>query len=247
VSHSASAGTHNCSAESFCRGHEGEGSVLALLKVKGWAQELSAGFSYVDLMCIRVCVPHQRGRYSLNEFAVFKCTIKLTDAGLPHWEDVVALVLHYMRIMRLTGTDKLTQLYDEQTAIDAADFQFQSRQTEETYVDKISNSLLQYPANLVLYGRLCCVEPVFDYDVFSQLLQYFSSSNMRIHVTAPLSQQPSPDLPWLTAPWYGTQYRVSSLADSFAEYLGTAVTSDGDLQAVLEVRPSASSYHFSAN
>jgi secreted Zn-dependent insulinase-like peptidase len=30
------------------RGHEGKGSVLALLKVKGWAQELSAGFSYVN-------------------------------------------------------------------------------------------------------------------------------------------------------------------------------------------------------
>ena len=32
----------------FLRGHEGKGSVLALLKVKGWAQELSAGFSYVN-------------------------------------------------------------------------------------------------------------------------------------------------------------------------------------------------------
>jgi hypothetical protein len=31
----------------FCRGHEGKGSVLALLKAKGWAQDLSAGFSYV--------------------------------------------------------------------------------------------------------------------------------------------------------------------------------------------------------
>jgi hypothetical protein len=29
----------------FCRGHEGKGSVLALLKTKGWAQDLSAGFS----------------------------------------------------------------------------------------------------------------------------------------------------------------------------------------------------------
>jgi hypothetical protein len=40
------ASNHSSHAEPLCRGHEGKGSVLALLKVKGWAQELSAGFSY---------------------------------------------------------------------------------------------------------------------------------------------------------------------------------------------------------
>ncbi len=184
--------------------------------------------------------PHQQRRYSLNEFAVFKCTIKLTDAGVPRWGDIVALVVYYMQLMSMAGEDKLVQLYDEQTAIDTADFQFQSRQSEETYVDKISNSLLQYPPDLVLYGRLCCIEPVFDYAMFSQLLLYFCCSNMRVHLSAPLSQQPYPEQPWLTAPWYGTQYRVSSIADSLAECFGETLTSDSDVRAVLQVGASAS-------
>jgi secreted Zn-dependent insulinase-like peptidase len=166
---------------------------------------------------------------------VFKCTIKLTDAGVQKWEDAVALVLQYMRLMRDAEQGKLKQLYDEQTAIDTADFQFQSRQTEETYVDKLSNSLLLYPANLVLYARQCCVEPVFDCAMLSQLLQYFTCSNMRLHVTAPLSQQPDASLPWLSAPWYGTQYRVASIIDSFEAFLGAKAATDDDLQASLEV------------
>jgi secreted Zn-dependent insulinase-like peptidase len=187
----------------FCRGHEGQGSVLALLKTKGWAQDLSAGFSYVICKAIMSCDVHHLCRsYSLNEFAVFKCTIKLTDAGAQHWELAVALVLRYMHIMRNTPLDKLVALYDEQTAIDTADFQYQSRQTEETYVDKLSNALFLHPAHLVLYARLCCVEPVFDFSQFSLLLQYFTCSNMRVHFTAPLSQQPDPSLPWLSAPWH---------------------------------------------
>ena len=188
--------------------------------------------------CFGLHYSHHHRSYSLNEFTVFKCTIKLTDAGVRHWEHAVALVIEYMRIMRHASEGKLTQLYDEQTAIDAADFQFQSRQGEETYVDKLSNALLLYPPNLVLYGRQCCVEPVFDYAVFSQLLQHFNCGNMRVHVTAPLAQQPDPDLPWLSAPWYGTLYRVSPLTDSFAASLGATLASDGDLQAALEVAAS---------
>ncbi len=144
-------------------------------------------------------------------------------------------MLDYMRIMRGAEEEKLKQLYEEQTAIDTADFQFQSRQTEETYVDKLSNSLLLYPAPLVLYARQCCIEPVFDYTAFATLLRYFNCSNMRVHVTAPLSQQPEPSQPWLSAPWYGTQYRVSSLTDSFEACLGMKAATDGDLQAALEV------------
>lgn len=219
----------------LCRGHEGKGSVLALLKIKGWAQELSAGFSCVYRHLFVPSPPTRCCRYSLNEFAVFKCTIKLTDAGVQRWEDAVALVLDYLRTMRNAEEDKLRQLYDEQTAIDSADFQFQSRQTEETYADKLSNALLLYPADLVLCARNCCVEPIFDYGVFKQLLEYFNCGNMRVHVTAPLSQQPDPHLPWLRAPWYGTQYRVSSLIDSFELCLGAKLATDNDLQAALEV------------
>ena len=42
---------------------------------------------------------------------MFKCTIRLTDAGAQHWEQACALVLRYMRIMRDTPLDKLVALY----------------------------------------------------------------------------------------------------------------------------------------
>jgi secreted Zn-dependent insulinase-like peptidase len=166
----------------------------------------------------------------------------LTDAGVLHWQDIIAIVIEYVRILRTADKDKLVQLYDEQTAINSADFQFQSRSSEETYVDDLSNALLRYPSHLVLFSRHCCIEPVFDYEAFGHLIHYFNCDNMRLHLTAALSQQPDSDQPWLSEQWYGTQYRMHSFVDSFEGFLGNQAVCN--FQAFLEVHATVQLYHY---
>ena len=56
-------------------GHEGEGSLLAVLKELGWAQGLSAGAAYMD-----------------DVQGVFEISIRLTDAGLNRIDEIGALL-----------------------------------------------------------------------------------------------------------------------------------------------------------
>jgi insulysin len=64
---------------SFCMGHEGRGSILSLLKARGWATGLSAGTSF-----------------STRIVAIFKIDVTLTPAGLAHWRAVEGVVMHYL-------------------------------------------------------------------------------------------------------------------------------------------------------
>ena len=56
-------------------GHEGEGSLLSLLKAKGWADQLMAGETR-----------------SHSDHATFEVTIELTEEGNPHVDAIVGLV-----------------------------------------------------------------------------------------------------------------------------------------------------------
>lgn len=67
-------------------GHEGDGSILALLKQKGWANSLWAGATGAAI-----------------GFDFFKVSIDLTQEGLSQYEQVVALVFQYVTLLRRTG------------------------------------------------------------------------------------------------------------------------------------------------
>src|SRR5690606_13549331 len=67
-------------------GHEGEGSLLALLKQLGWAENLSAG----------------RGLMSRHD-GFFFITIDLTEKGLRARTQVPVLVMHVIRQLEVRG------------------------------------------------------------------------------------------------------------------------------------------------
>ena len=64
-------------------GHEGEGSLLSLLKRRGWADELMAGENQ-----------------SHSDFATFGVTITLTDLGNAHIDELVPLVFSCVAMIR---------------------------------------------------------------------------------------------------------------------------------------------------
>ncbi|CAM9915622.1 unnamed protein product, partial [Choristocarpus tenellus] len=67
-------------------GHEGEGSLLSLLKAKGWANELSAGIYE-----------------SMSDWASFTVSVECTDAGLEHVDEIVSVTYQYLDMLRNEG------------------------------------------------------------------------------------------------------------------------------------------------
>ena len=81
---------------SFCLGDEGPGSILALLKEKGYATSLSAGSAY-----------------DLPEFGMLTVRVGLTPNGLEKWQDIVSIIYFYIYKMRQLNEKQWKDYFDE--------------------------------------------------------------------------------------------------------------------------------------
>ncbi|ORX91263.1 insulin-degrading enzyme, partial [Basidiobolus meristosporus CBS 931.73] len=70
-------------------GHEGTGSILSLLKKKGWANYLSAGASHGGI-----------------GFEFFKISVDLTEEGLNHTDEIVRIIFQYIEMMKRVGVQE---------------------------------------------------------------------------------------------------------------------------------------------
>ena len=115
-------------------GHEGEGSILALLKEKGWADELGAsgGFS------------HNAQESSLN------LGINLTHAGLQHTNEIIDIVFQYIRLLQNNAVQEW--LFQEQRQMSQLQFRFQEQSNVSSTVTRLAQNLQYYPTQDVLRG-----------------------------------------------------------------------------------------------
>ncbi len=107
-------------------GHEGEGSLLALLRAKGWANGLSAGggFAYADV-------------------ATFSIAVGLTEAGVEHIDDISGLLFRFIDLTRDAGIAEWT--FDELRVMAELGFRYQEPGDPLSYVSSMSRRLQEYP------------------------------------------------------------------------------------------------------
>ncbi|PAN28164.1 hypothetical protein PAHAL_5G135500 [Panicum hallii] len=75
-----------CHYLSHLIGHEGEGSIFHIIKELGWAMNLMAGESTDS-----------------TEYSFFSISMRLTDAGHEHVEDIVGLIFKYLVLLKEDG------------------------------------------------------------------------------------------------------------------------------------------------
>lgn len=158
-------------------GHEGEGSVLAMLKEKGWAESLSAGTSV-------------NSEYE----SALSIQIGLTKAGLEHKDRITDILMHYLERLR---TEPIPDyLFEEQKQLNEMAFRFQEKGKISNYVVSLSSNLLQYPAEHVLNGAY--LQEAIPDRVLEPYLNRLQSHNMLRTLVAPDVETSARD------PWYGT-------------------------------------------
>lgn len=114
-------------------GHEGQGSLLSLLKANGWAEGLSAGAG----------LEYDGG-------ATFNVSIKLTPEGLAHRDDIIEALFALIDLIRKDGIDAWRQK-EQGDLLDVA-FRFQESGREISYASQIAAAMHHYPARDVLRG-----------------------------------------------------------------------------------------------
>ena len=115
-------------------GHEGAGSLLQLLKAKGWADSLSAGAGLED-----------------RSSSLFMIDIGLTPEGYKHHENIVELVFAWIKVIQANGLEKWR--YDEQASLASLAFRFQEKQNPMRYVSGLASSMQLFPVADVLQAN----------------------------------------------------------------------------------------------
>ena len=114
-------------------GDEGPGSPLSVLKARGWAESLSAGAG-LDLY---------------GEDA-FQLSLQLTEEGVAHYRDIVALLFRAIARLEEDGVEEWR--FSEQTKLGDLAFRFREKGSPTGAVIALSNALQDYPVSEALRG-----------------------------------------------------------------------------------------------
>ncbi|CAG8555128.1 27983_t:CDS:10, partial [Dentiscutata erythropus] len=178
--------------------HEGYGSILSLLKKKGWANYLEAG-----------SVPGAVG------FEFFKVSVDLTESGLDHYKEVVKIVFQYIKMLK--QIDIQEWCFREVQSLAEISFRFKEKSAPASYASNLSN-LMQRP-----YSRDCIISGshlIREYDphLIAEGLKYLECDNFVLTLVSPsftgLDRKEM---------WYGTEYKVEPFDKEFIKELQNQV------------------------
>ena len=145
-------------------GHEGKNSLLSALKERGWAVGLGAGEGI-----------------SFSDGAMFGIDITLTEQGLAHVDEIVALCFDTIDLIKQEGVKEWRYL--EQARLGQQQFRFLTRQSASSEVVNFAASMLRYPAEDLVSAPY--LMPNFEPELIKTLWQYLRPENAVIIETSP--------------------------------------------------------------
>ncbi|XP_020237618.1 nardilysin-like [Cajanus cajan] len=178
-------------------GHEGKGSLLSFLKIRGWATSLSAGVG-------------DEGIYRSTIAYVFVMSIHLTDSGVEKIFDIIGFVYQYLKLLRQVSPQEW--IFKELQNIGNMDFRFAEEQPQDDYAAELAENMHFYPPEHVIYGDY--VYKTWDEQLLKQVLGFFTPENMRVDVVSKLFLK-SEDIQY--EPWFGSRYVEEDIAQNLME------------------------------
>eukprot|EP00178_Gracilaria_changii_P016018 TRINITY_DN4511_c0_g1_i1.p1 TRINITY_DN4511_c0_g1~~TRINITY_DN4511_c0_g1_i1.p1 ORF type:complete len:985 (-),score=132.98 TRINITY_DN4511_c0_g1_i1:2428-5382(-) len=166
-------------------GYEGEGSVLSLLKKRGWADSLSCG-----------PVPYM----AYNEFVVY---VTLTAEGVDHIDEIISLVYQCIRLVKEKGVT--AKAYEEEAILKENAFKFREKADPESFVLHGSSWMHYLKPTQYLSGQVLYKE--FNPDDINNVLKYLTPENGNVMITGRFVSERTT----LKEKWYGTSYCVEKI------------------------------------
>ncbi|KAJ4792475.1 Insulin-degrading enzyme [Rhynchospora pubera] len=183
-------------------GHEGEGSIFYILKQLGWAMSLMAW----------------EGSDS-KEYSFFSISIRLTDEGHNHMEDIVGIVFNYIDLLNDSGIHKW--IFDEMAAISEIEFNYQDKFQPLNYALFINAMMPLFPPEEWLVGEF--LPSKFDPILIQKTLDELSPEKVRIFWESKKFE----GMTDLAEPWYGTSYSAQKItSDTIKQWMENAPDAD---------------------
>jgi len=172
-------------------GHEGPGSLHALLNKRGWINGLTAGSAF-------------RG----DEGAVVKVGMSLTESGMEHLEEVLDLVWEKINMVReMVATAPQQWVFEEMAAMASFQFRFREQGDPSGFASGLSGQLDNgYPPEEVFSGP-----SQFDDwrpDVLQKFAAALTPANCQLQVVSSSFREQAAAEGWAEEHWYGTQHKL---------------------------------------
>lgn len=167
-------------------GDEGEASLLAELKRRGWAEALSAGTVFDS-----------------RHGAAFAINIALTPFGVEHYQQVRDQSFIWINKIKQEGIERWR--YRELAELSRLGFRFLEKTPAASYARSLAAALHDYPASEVLRGQFDYKK--FDAELIRDVAGKLSPDNVLITLVAPPSDAESSDFP-LRSEHYQAPYSV---------------------------------------
>jgi len=163
-------------------GHEGEGSLLALFKQRGWAEGLSAGQG--------VSTPWE---------STLSVNVQLTMIGLYRIDEITAAVFAYIELVKsgLQDPEFIQRMYSEQHQLAELAFANQEKSKAGHYAVRLANNLRHLEPSQVIYGDYQWQTP--NPKVLKPYLNQLNADNLVRVLIAPEVETNTQDI------WYDTK------------------------------------------
>ncbi|CAG2171717.1 unnamed protein product, partial [Oppiella nova] len=135
-------------------GHEGPGSLLSELRSRNWCTQLNTG----------CCCGRSPG------FEFFCITVNLTEQGMDHTDDIIALVFQYINLLKREGPNE--SFHNELRQTHEIDFRFYEMWSNMYFTD--------YPIDECMSAKYTMDE--FRPDLITDLLNHLTPDRMRVTV-----------------------------------------------------------------
>ncbi|MCD9457981.1 insulinase family protein [Marinibactrum halimedae] len=145
-------------------GHEGPGSIIDVLKTQGWADSLSAGGGAQD-----------------RDNGLFQITIRLTQEGYAHTDEIVGLVFAGIEQLRKKGLQRWR--FNEQKEIAHIEFDYQEKGNTFWTASNLASRLHEFPVEEINRGPY--LYDTYDEGLLVKYLSKMTPKNLWLTITAP--------------------------------------------------------------
>lgn len=192
-------------------GHEGAGSVFAVLQNHGMVSSLSAG-------------PRTRA----PDFTLFQVDLGLTEKGEHHWQEVVHLIFGYCRLLKdkvERDPEALARIWGETAALDQMFFHQTSPGGVYNYAPYLADRVLSYGTENALSAgsMLDDNEKTFPLEKVKEVVKLLSPTNCIVERCSDLAWEGAMGMKIdeggfgkQTEQWYGIDYHLSKIDSDVA-------------------------------
>lgn len=168
-------------------GNEGVGSVMSLLKSKGYITHLSAG-----------------GGVRGTNYREFTISVALTAKGLHHIDDIVNYIFQTLSLIAERGLQSWR--YDEKKRVQEMAFRYQEPASPLDTVSHLVMNMQRYDTADVLYGDY--MMQGYDETLIRDMLRHFTPEHLRITLIAQGRKHDH------KAKWYDTPYSTKAFTQA---------------------------------